>query len=73
MKWDKDIFAYLLTMFLESPDVISCGIDQEYRLQLIQVYVVLNFVHHDRFLSETIMSKAVNNFLSVFQLILLKP
>ena len=37
-------------MFLENIDVIqvvSCVISQEYRLQMIWIYIVMDFVHHE--------------------------
>ena len=56
-------------MFLLSPDVfqvMSCGIGQEYSLQMIQPYIALGIV-----LPIKMISQAINVFLPVFQLVLL--
>ena len=62
-------------MFLESPDeyqIVSCGIGEVYNLHKIQVYMVLVSVHHEKFISLTVMSQAGHIFLPVFLLALLQ-
>ena len=57
----------LFKMFLEAPDVhqiVSCGRGQEYGIHRIQVYKVLDFIHHEDFISLTIISQAINNLSS---------
>ena len=47
-------FAQLFEMFLESSDVLqvmSCDTGQEDNVHMIQIYIVLGFLHHDKFTS----------------------